>query len=114
MQIEICGKFTVLFDKEDLEKISRFKWRVADCSRHNTTKLYARCMIWAKPKSWTFYMHRVIMEPAKGMVVDHINGNGLDNRRCNLRITTVKENARRQKEQAGIAERQRGENGRFK
>lgn len=32
------------------------------------------------------YMHRLIAKPADGMVVDHINNNGLDNRRCNLRV----------------------------
>lgn len=37
-------------------------------------------------------MHRVIMNPPHGMMIDHINGDELDNRRENLRICTAKEN----------------------
>ena len=37
-------------------------------------------------------MHRAIMQPAKGMDVDHINGNRLDNRRSNLRVVTRSQN----------------------
>lgn len=38
------------------------------------------------------YLHRLIMEPPQGMHVDHINGDKLDNRRCNLRIVTASQN----------------------
>jgi hypothetical protein len=51
-------------------------------------------------KKYNVYLHRLIVERmigrplVKGEVVDHINVNPLDNRRCNLRITTDKGNLR--------------------
>jgi hypothetical protein len=40
----------------------------------------------------TALLHRVLMTPPAGMVVDHINGDGLDNRRQNLRVVSVAQN----------------------
>jgi hypothetical protein len=45
-----------------------------------------------KSKNKKLLMHRVIMKPPDDMQVDHINGNRLDNRRCNLRIVTNQQN----------------------
>jgi hypothetical protein len=40
----------------------------------------------------TMRMHRMILNPPNGLVVDHINRNKLDNRRSNLRIATTSQN----------------------
>lgn len=37
-------------------------------------------------------MHRFLLEPDRTQIVDHINGDGLDNRRCNLRAVSRSEN----------------------
>ena len=39
-------------------------------------------------------MHRLILVPSEGLQVDHINRDGLDNRRSNLRLVTVSHNLR--------------------
>lgn len=42
-------------------------------------------------------IHRVVMGAPKGMDVDHINGNGLDNRKENLRLCTRSQNMMNQR-----------------
>ncbi len=74
-----------IVDAADYEWLSRYKWYAQAC-RGGT--FYAR----RNTHPGTMSMHCMIMNPPKGMVVDHINGNGLDNRRCNLRICTQYEN----------------------
>lgn len=76
------GVKTVLIDTEDL------------C-------LFAKSKISVKKDKNTFYaetkngkVHRIIMQPPNNMVVDHINRNGLDNRKNNLRIVDVSTNNR--------------------
>lgn len=49
-----------------------------------------------KGKQIRCMLHRLIMEPPQGMVVDHINHDGLDNRKENLRVVTHQQNMQNQ------------------
>ena len=75
-----------IVDAEDYERLSQYKWYAAIS---NNGTFYAR----RNSPDGVVSMHRTIMQAPDGKVVDHINGNGLDNRRCNLRICTQYENA---------------------
>jgi type IV secretory pathway VirD2 relaxase len=55
---------------------------------------YARATINRGGRYQYVYMHRLVMDAPPGHVVDHINGDTLDNRRENLRIITAQENSR--------------------
>jgi len=50
-----------------------------------------RCRIESGKK--TYSLARLLMQPEKGQIVDHINRNPHDNRRCNLRIVNPRQNA---------------------
>ncbi len=76
-----------IVDAEDHEWLGRHKWQVQPSANHRTH--YAKRVY----RGRLILMHRQIMKPPKGMFIDHINGNGLDNRRCNLRICTPGQNS---------------------
>lgn len=72
-----------LVDEEDCGYLDQFKWSASPSGK----KIYACTNIKDKAgKSRKKYMHRMIVNPNPGQQVDHINGNSLDNRRCNLRL----------------------------
>lgn len=88
------GKFA-LIDDEDFELISQYRWHVAK----NTNTYYAHVTIRNKIKT-TLTMHRLIMDDyfdIESKQIDHINGNGLDNRKSNLRLCNNTQNQQNRK-----------------
>ena len=83
------GQWTIL-DQGDYYRLNNFKW----CISGNGKQFYAvRLIKKGQGRTKIEYLHRVIMEPKKGLVVDHKNGDKLDNRRDNLRIATHWQNS---------------------
>lgn len=81
-EIIICNKdyeevARTIIDLDDVEKVKQYKWRLSKGYAHNDT----------------ISLHRFIMNCPSNMVVDHINRNPLDNRKCNLRICTQQQNS---------------------
>lgn len=82
VEIQTAKGETLLIDKQDIERVSKYSWCIG-----------AKNRVVANINGKVNYLHRFILENPNG-VVDHINGNNRDNRRCNLRITDAKGNAR--------------------
>lgn len=84
--IYTSNKDEIFVDDEDFDSLSKFVWYISKCR----DKKYAIKNLW-KQKPSKMYMHRLIMGvhgSKSNLLVDHINGNGLDNRKNNLRLVT--------------------------
>ena len=87
------GTCIVKFDAEDWDAIKWYRWGIS-FSKAYSDHLYANALGVFDGDPRHIRLHRLIMDPPAGKVVDHISGKTLDNRRCNLRICTRGENAR--------------------
>jgi hypothetical protein len=76
-------KRTAVIDDEDFEKVNKYNWSFSNSgtgyASSNINGIYTR-------------MHRFILDAQAGESVDHINHNGLDNRKVNLRVVSQREN----------------------
>ena len=73
------GKFAIV-DDEDYPLLNRWSWFA-----HNERGYWYAVRKHVR-------MHRFILGAKKGQEVDHANGNGLDNRKSNIRICTISQN----------------------
>ncbi len=92
-KIPLSKNIYALVDDSDFDFLSTKKWYALNGGKRSNT-FYAATSV--KQADGTFkrgiLMHRVLLEPSVGKEIDHINRNGLDNQRKNLRIVTHKEN----------------------
>lgn len=85
VHLELKDKI-VIIDRDDFERVSELSWGVYGSKK--TREFYVRGTT-DKFRGW---LHRFIVNAQPGEIVDHINGNPLDNRKCNLRICTTAQN----------------------
>ena len=96
--ISLGDGYYAYVDAADHEWLSRYKW-------HMQGGYAVR-----NEKGKRIYMHRAIMQPPEGMVVDHTNGNKVDNTRANLCVCTQQENLHNRSKRNGASSRFRDVN----
>lgn len=96
-----AGRY-VRVDEHDLQHVIPHRWSLLvpnPCCPHGA---YAQA--WVKDQHGVkrrMTLHRFLMDAPPGQPVDHINGDGLDNRRCNLRLVTREQNQRNRRARDG-------------
>ncbi|MFC1634761.1 AP2 domain-containing protein [Planctomycetota bacterium] len=93
------GKFAIV-DAEDYPRLSRYTWFAEGTPKN--------CYAVRKSGGKSIKMHREIMHAPDHLVVDHINHDGLDNRKANLRLCTFAENCRNARRTARASSKYKG------
>jgi len=87
-EIELTQGMVALVDDEDYDYLMQWKWYAVKC-RHTC---YAFRSIGDNKHRRRFPMHRAILNTPIGMETDHIDHNGLNNQKENLRVCTKSQN----------------------
>lgn len=95
-EIKLTQGKTVAVDDEDFKWLNKWKWYCIKIKKKHNTIYYATrnsCKN-ENNKSYTIFMHRQILRLEKGnkMETDHVDGNGLNNQKYNLRMATSSQN----------------------
>ena len=85
------GKIT-LVDDDDYERLKDIKFH----AKRDQKNWYAKYSINGNTKGW---LHRLVLDLKDDERIDHINGDGLDNRKCNLRVSNHSQNASNKRKQ---------------
>jgi len=99
------GEYTIV-EPADYYRFGHLKWHLKGS---NAKKFYAVRDVKTGPgKTRQLGLHREIMNEPKGLLVDHHNGNSLDNRMANLRTATWAQNNQNRKKQQNTSSKYKG------
>ncbi len=98
-KIILTQGYEAIVDDEDYELLNSFKWSVTNCK--GKKKYAKRNEPRGNGKRKAVLMHRQILGFPLSQT-DHINGNGLDNRKSNLRLVSQSENQRNRRPKRGL------------
>ena len=93
-EIELTQGKIALIDDEDFDDLKRFKWQA---NKAGNAFYATRTVRFGACNKFHLQMHKAILEAPDGMDIDHINHNGLDNRKENLRVCSHAQNCQNQK-----------------
>lgn len=88
--VQLTKGYWSVVDSADLALVSAYAWHAFDVRVRGAA--YAVYAVRHGDGRAPVYMHRSILGEPDGLVVDHISGDGLDNRRSNLRPATHSQN----------------------
>lgn len=86
--VPLTKGYVAIIDADDAHLVDKFNW----CADVKRGIVYASRSIHNNGEKIHVYLHRFLMENIDGFQIDHIDGDGLNNRRFNLRVVTAKEN----------------------
>ncbi len=97
----------IAIDQEDAHVLTSYSWS-RDCAGYaRTNESWVSARNGGRGGRRVLRLHRLIMGAEDGEFVDHMNGDILDNRRCNLRVCTALENSRNMRAK-GVQSRYKG------
>jgi len=88
-QILLSNGLVALVDDDDFPLVNRYHWHASKSGR----QVYAATDVSRDGKRLYMRMHREILRLGPGDLCDHMDGNGLNNTRANLRTCSRSENA---------------------
>jgi AP2 domain/HNH endonuclease len=97
------GKFAQV-DDADFEWLNQWKW----CATFNGSTWYAIRADYTGDQRRTVYMHRQIIGEPVGIEIDHIGGDGLNNQKENLRVSTHSQNLYNRRKSSGCSSKFKG------
>lgn len=100
-EIKLTMNKIALVDDEDFKAVNKYKWQASRAPRGDY--FYATGLVGEPNNLKPVKMHNFIMRKRKGYEIDHINNNGLDNRRENLRYCTPAQNSANRRPKKGCS-----------